>query len=422
MRTMLHAAMVDGGVMGDRLLAGARRPSRAGVIARSIVERTRSTGGAPPPHHLRVLHNLKAAAPMLGVKPRLLFAIDWLVQFTQPQDWLPGSRPIVWPSQALQCEAMGVSVTQVKELNRRLIDAGLVVMRDSGNRRRYGRRDHEGNIVEAYGFDLSPLMERASEFEQAAAAARKLRTDMAELRRRAGAARTELKSAIAAAAEYLPADVLDAALDTLERTRPQADPYKPGPMCAYVADLEEKLRGILAHVPPADRPVVSTPMRAEIRPHQYNHQKEQQKKEAHTMRAMGEVVAVAQRLRGPEQTRRSAKEDGERTSTRITPSDLVRIAPRIGTYLPPGQPGWPEIIDAADWLRGEMGVSKAAWADACLVMGRAKAAVAVAVVSARPEGHIQVSPGAYFSGLVRRAKTGELDLARSITGLRSAAI
>jgi replication initiation protein RepC len=45
----------------------------------------------------QVLAALKAAAPRLGLAPRLVHAIDWLFKFTQPQDWGRGGRPIVWP-------------------------------------------------------------------------------------------------------------------------------------------------------------------------------------------------------------------------------------------------------------------------------------------------------------------------------------
>jgi len=55
-----------------------------------------------------------------------VYAVDWLFKFTQPQDWERGGRPIVWPSALLEQEALGLSETQAKRLNRCLIEAGLV--------------------------------------------------------------------------------------------------------------------------------------------------------------------------------------------------------------------------------------------------------------------------------------------------------
>jgi replication initiation protein RepC len=64
----------------------------------------------------------------------------------------------------LQQEALGLSETQTKRLNRCLIEVGLVTMKDSPNGKRYGKRDPKGRIVEAYGFDLSPLAARHGKF------------------------------------------------------------------------------------------------------------------------------------------------------------------------------------------------------------------------------------------------------------------
>jgi replication initiation protein RepC len=99
----------------------------------------------------QLLAAFKAAAPRLGLSPRLVHAVDWLFRFTQPQDWGRGGRPIVWPSASMQQESLGLSPTQVKAINRSLIEAGLVTMKDSPNGKRYGVRDRAGRITEAYG-------------------------------------------------------------------------------------------------------------------------------------------------------------------------------------------------------------------------------------------------------------------------------
>jgi replication initiation protein RepC len=107
------------------------------------------------------------------------------------------------------------------------------------------------------------------------------------------------------------------------------------------------------------------------------------------------------------------------TVLRLSTDELMRLAPRLRPYLTTPAPGWPDLVDAADWLRGELGVSKSLWGEACLAMGREEAAIAVAIVSAKPAGHFRSSPGGYFHGMVAKAKAGELNLARTIWGLRS---
>jgi replication initiation protein RepC len=103
----------------------------------------------------------------------------------------------------------------------------------------------------------------------------------------------------------------------------------------------------------------------------------------------------------------------------IKPDELVRLAPRLRPYLRTASPAWPEIVEAADWLRHDLSVSKTLWGDACLAMGREKAAIALAIVSAKPEGHFTASPGSYFHGMVKRAEAGTLNLSRTVWGLRN---
>ena len=58
-------------------------------------------------------------------------------------------------------------------------------MKDSPNGKRYGKRDPKGRIVEAYGFDLSPIAARHAEFVRLAEEGRAERAAMGRLRRRA---------------------------------------------------------------------------------------------------------------------------------------------------------------------------------------------------------------------------------------------
>jgi replication initiation protein RepC len=105
---------------------------------------------------------------------------------------------------------------------------------------------------------------------------------------------------------------------------------------------------------------------------------------------------------------------------RLSTDELVLLAPRLRSYLKTPTPAWPEIVNAADYLRGELGVSKSLWGEACIAMGREQAAIAIAVVSAKPAAHFRSTPGGYFHGMVAKAKTGELNLARTVWGLRQA--
>ena len=148
-----------------------------------------------------VLAAFKAAAPFLGFSRTLVHAIDWLFAFTQAQDWAPDSEPVVWPSAGLQQHALGLGPTQTKTLNRHLAELGLLTMKDSPNGKRYGRRDHRGRIIEAYGFNLAPLAIRQAEFEAVAAEGRAERERIHKLKRRATIARKSVQQLTETATE-----------------------------------------------------------------------------------------------------------------------------------------------------------------------------------------------------------------------------
>src|SRR5271163_4950327 len=221
----------------------------------------------------QLLAAFKDAAPLHGISPRLVHAVDWLFRFTQPQDWQPGGRPIVWPSARMQQESLGLSPTQAKEINRRLIELGLVSMKDSPNGKRYGKRDPKGRIVEAYGFDLSPLAARYAEFRRLAEQGRAERAAMGRLRRRATIARKAIIQILETAAEYAiegeewitlarESEALGRALRGVERV---------DEMEAGVTSLERRQTAARERLEKLLGVVETDPKGAENRPHIYNY-------------------------------------------------------------------------------------------------------------------------------------------------------
>ena len=229
----------------------------------------------------QLLAAFKAAAPRLGLSPRLVHAVDWLFRFTQPQDWGRGGRPIVWPSASLQQDALGLSPTQVKALNRALIEAGVVTMKDSPNGKRYGVRDRAGRITEAYGFDLSPIAARHAEFVRLAEEARAERAEMGRLRRRATIARNGITQILETATEYgfQGEEWASLARDSRHLAKALRKVERPEEMALGVESLErrqraarERLENLLSgRCRRRSEAVDSDPLGPENRPHQYTY-------------------------------------------------------------------------------------------------------------------------------------------------------
>jgi replication initiation protein RepC len=165
--------------------------------------------------------------------------------------------------------------------------------------------------------------------------------------------------------------------------------------------------------------VDSDPKGGENRPHQYNYKPNLDPNQDTVIAATGcsgEREGRVSNSLAPVQPKRP----GKGMVHGIRPDELVRLTPKLKPYLRSSSPAWPDIVDAADWLRHDLGVSKSLWGDACLAMGRELAAVALAIVSTKEPEHFRTSPGGYFHGMVDKVKAGELYLERTVWALRRA--
>ena len=78
----------------------------------------------------------------------------------------------------------------------------------------------------------------------------------------------------------------------------------------------------------------------------------------------------------------------------VTPKFVLSTSPELKSYIFTASPSWADIVEAANGLRQQLGISRSAWIDACQTMGRYQAATAVAVIAAK--GKTIRSPGGYL--------------------------
>ncbi len=78
-----------------------------------------------------------------------------------------------------------------------------------------------------------------------------------------------------------------------------------------------------------------------------------------------------------------------------------------------------DIINAADAIRSDLGISKSAWADACRVLTPVGAAICIMIIDQKAhDGEEPIrNPGGYLRGMVKKAKEGKLNLHGSVFGL-----
>src|SRR5271166_3482295 len=120
-------------------------------------------------HKWQVFRAICLARPRLGVSERAISVLNALLSF-YPETTLSGDDLIVFPSnEQLSLRAHGMPASTLRRHLAGLVDAGLVLRRDSPNGKRYARKGRGGELQFAFGCALSPLVARAEEFEGLAA-------------------------------------------------------------------------------------------------------------------------------------------------------------------------------------------------------------------------------------------------------------
>ncbi|MFB9345385.1 plasmid replication protein RepC, partial [Aminobacter aganoensis] len=125
------------------------------------------------------------AKGLLGASDRALAVLNALLTFHPDTDLVEGEGLVVFPSNTqLALRAHGMAPATLRRHLSVLVDCGLVVRRDSPNGKRYARKGAGGEIEQAFGFDVTPLLARAEEFERMAEAVRAERRALQLLRER----------------------------------------------------------------------------------------------------------------------------------------------------------------------------------------------------------------------------------------------
>jgi replication initiation protein RepC len=320
--------------------AGARRMNLTMLATR---DRADSFPGLPSgtAKPFRILAAFQEAEPYLGLPRHAFKLISWLIGKTQAQDWECGSRPIAWPSAREQEEFLALGSSQVKELNRALYEAGIFVLRDHETGKRFGRRDKiSGRIVEAFGFDLSPLAQRYDEFVRIAAIAKIERDQMKSLRRRRTTARRAIYQAgsaldaLGCLPDWWPRLTTDVSSLLLSiRAVKQSDE-----MALLVNALERRKDEAEQALRAASKPVNNDPTEPENRPLYTTTNLTMNLTD--TVMATEEGKEPAPEPAKPEPSQPAAAEamiDG----LHINPPQLVDLAPRLKRYLQEGRLGRP---------------------------------------------------------------------------------
>ena len=384
---------------------------------------------------------VKRVAAHIGLKAGDMLLLDTLGAFTQAQDWEEGQRPIVWASNAYLMEQTGISLSALKRHARRLAEIGVISFKDSPNGKRWGRRDENGAIIEAYGFDLSPLSARTEEFERLQAVLQAERELCQRLKRQITVSRRMIRARIEAALSgalsgswtYL-AELFEDLLGRLPRrnttsetlskllvwfqelqNRVEVTYLEAIEMDEVVENIAESTKQVSEKTQEMDpREVISEPhilITNQLNPVTCNRSENEQ--------AAGVVPNTQTEDPVDRELEEWVQETRKKRGAALDLPTVMQACPEfaswarnVGGYLK----DWGDLHRVAGQLRPMIGVSEHAWNVAQDRLGPQIATAALVLTFEKHCAGEVASPGGYLRGMVQKAGAGELHLERSFYG------
>lgn len=419
----------------SRISDGWRKPT----ASHAITTRLARSGAELDVPKARAMIALKRVGTQVGLKSADLMLLDTLGAFSPTQDWEAGRRPIVWPSNASLMEQTGFSLSALKRHIRRLAEVGIISFQDSPNGKRWGHRDHAGHIVEAYGFDLSPLAARAEEFEDLHARLKAERDLCQRLKRQITVSRRMIRARIEAAlAQSLDgpwrslADAFESLLDQCPKGRRTSEELHG--LLNLFSTLQDHVeetytamapQGAPVEIPsetpgpiPGERPEMD-PKRPDFEPHIQTTNQYLPVICTHADRQP--APAQQKRVPGPRETPKEAiKNAGDGRNGSIPKlATILQTCPEFSTWVDTldGNPrDWSDMHRIASQLGRMIGITDDVWTLTQTKLDLQQATAALALVFEKTCAGEIASPAGYLRGMVRKAGEGALRLERSFHG------
>lgn len=351
-----------------------------------------------------VLRHVAVARGELGLSDRALAVLSALLSF-HPETALcvRGTGDlIVFPSNASLClRAHGIGEKTLRRHLAALVEAGLVIRRDSPNGKRYARKGEGGQIVQAFGFDLAPLVSRAAELATAAACIEADRRAERVARERLTLARRDLAKLVTYGRERGVRGDWDGLLD---RAAAAAEGLGRRADCTAVEAVGTTLIALVAE---ASKALAVAPESMKSTGNAGQNDRHHQSSNPHAPESENGI------REGQEEPVCTSTGQGGSTYPLAT---VMEACPDIADYARSGIRTWPDLIETAGLVRSILGISPSGWQDAQDEMGSQSAAVLVAAILQRAE-HIR-SPGGYLRALVERKRAGQFSLGPVLAALQ----
>ena len=373
-----------------------RRSMTLGMIASQVTAKSAPQGATVD--KWKVFYSIRDAKELLGATDRSLTLLNALLSFHLESRLEADGDLIVWPSnEALTARANGMPPTTLRRHLAVLVDCGLIIRRDSPNGKRFVRKGRGGQIEQAYGFDLSPIVARAQEFEDLAEAVRAEKKAFHAAKERLTLLRRDIVKLIEAGIEEnVPgnwAGVLRTYQSIVGRLPRSAPRQLVDDVCTDLHGLYTEIREVLESFAKSQNPDANES-------HNGRHiQNSNPDPLSESESGLGNKEEAGGTAAEPDNLRSLPK--------RELPLGIVLDAcPSLRDLAQGGDiRHWRDFLAAAELARPFLGISPSAWREAREVMGDQHAAITLAAILQRTD---QISnAGGYLRSLTDRARTGK---------------
>jgi replication initiation protein RepC len=343
----------------------------------------------------KLLRALTEARQAYQLSSRSIAVLEALLSF-YPDKMLDGSVPlIVFPSNhELSMRLRGMSAPTIRRHIATLVEIGFILRRDSPNGKRFVRRDSNGEIAMAFGFDLAPLTFRAAEIETQAEKIREENRIRQQLRFSITIHLRDISKTILSALNENREGDWEALYDQLQALSGRVE--RNGTL-TNLTIREQALSNLRRQVENLYLSNVSEPQMSG----------NERENEHHIQNSNIESFDKTK----PVKTEKSEIQIADKQTTAKTQiktphlNEILNHCPQIENYAVRGIQNWKDLVTTAGHIRSMLGITLSAWQQACESMGEINAAVTVAALLERSDTiH---SAGGYLRKLSQKAEIGQ---------------
>ncbi|WP_404406925.1 plasmid replication protein RepC [Pelagibacterium halotolerans] len=373
-----------------------RRTMSLGMMASQAVAKTVPEGVQV--QKWKVFHTIREARDLIGATDRALAILNALLSFHPGTELSGDGELIVWPSnEQLMARANGMPATTLRRHLAVLVDCGLIIRRDSPNGKRFARKGRGGQVEQAYGFDLAPIVARAEEFEELADAVRAEKNAFRLAKERLTLLRRDVVKLIETGIEEnVPGNwgrvqqSYQAIVGRLPRSAPR---QLIEDICCDLHSLYTEILEVLESFAKTQNPNAN---------------------ESHSGRHIqnSNADSISESEKGSRKEDEAGGNAAENDNLRSLPKRelplgiVLDACPDVKGLVQGGEiRHWRDFLAAAEVARPLLGVSPSAWREACEAMGEVQAAITLAAIMQRSD---QInSAGGYLRSLTDKAREGK---------------